>query len=140
MVENLKHKVLVVDDDPQVYKIVSRLLDTEKYEVESASDGLEALKKIRESRPELLILDLMMPGMSGLEVCEKIKGSPSTQDIMILILSAKDAQLDRRRSFEMGADDYISKPFHIASLARKIEYMFEKKSGDRIQNTVVSSQ
>jgi DNA-binding response OmpR family regulator len=124
-----KRRLLVVDDDPQVFKIISRLLDPEKYRVETAQDGLEALEKIQEMHPELLILDLMMPGMSGLEVCQVVKGKKETRNIMILVLSAKDAQVDRRRCFEIGADDYVTKPFHIASLARKIEYMFEKKKG-----------
>src|SRR3990167_2369406 len=127
MISTKKRTVLVVDDDPQIFKIISRLLDTDRYEVTAALDGFEALKKIQRDPPDLLILDLMMPGMSGFEVCEKIKKDFSDYSIMILILSAKDSQNDRRRCFEMGVDDYVTKPFHIASLARKIEYMFEKK-------------
>jgi DNA-binding response OmpR family regulator len=122
-----KHRILVVDDDPQVFKIISRLLDSEKYEVEAAGDGPEALRKIQHNRPELLILDLMMPGMSGIEVCQKVKNSAGNHPIMVLVLSAKDAQVDRRKCFEMGADDFETKPFHIATLARKIDRMFEKK-------------
>jgi len=121
-----KRKILVVDDDPQVYRIVSRLLDADCYEVFTASQGKEALEKIPDLKPDMLLLDLMMPEMSGVEVCEKIKKNPSTKDIVVFILSAKDGQVDRRRCFEVGADDYISKPFHIASLARKIEFTFEK--------------
>ncbi len=122
-----KHKILVVDDDPQIFKIIFRLLNSKKYQVASASNGNEALKKIEDEKPDLVILDLMMPGMSGLDVSKKIKENFSIQPIMILVLSAKDSQMDRRKCFEMGVDDYITKPFHIASLARKIEYMFEKK-------------
>lgn len=127
MAETPKRRLLVVDDDPQVFKIISRLLDPEKYKVDGAEDGLAALKRIGELQPELLILDLMMPGMSGWEVCQAVKGNPKTRGTLILVLSAKDAQVDRRRCFEMGADDYETKPFHIGSLARKIEYMFEKR-------------
>ncbi len=122
-----KRKILVVDDDPQVYRIVSRLLDGDHYEVFTASQGKEALDKIPLLKPDMLLLDLMMPEMSGVEVCEKIKKDPETKNIVVFILSAKDGQLDRRRCFEVGADDYISKPFHIASLARKIEFTFEKQ-------------
>lgn len=122
-----KHKVLVVDDDPQIFKIISRLLNSKKYHVISALNGSDGLKKIEEAKPELVILDLMMPGMSGIEVSKIIKENFSDQSIMILVLSAKDSQMDRRKCLEMGVDDYITKPFHIASLARKIEYMFEKK-------------
>src|SRR4029453_11381657 len=132
MTKTPKRRLLVVDDDPQVYKIISRLLDPDKYSVEGAEDGLAALKKMGDLKPELLVLDLMMPGMSGWEVCQAVKGNPGTREVMILVLSAKDAQVDRRRCFEMGADDYETKPFHIGSLARKIEYMFEKKAkGER---------
>lgn len=123
-----KRKILVVDDDPQVYRIVSRLLDSNLYEVYAASQGKEALDKIPLLKPDILLLDLMMPEMSGVEVCEKVKKNPETQKIVVFILSAKDGQVDRRRCFEVGADDYISKPFHIASLARKIEFTFEKNS------------
>ncbi len=123
-----KRKILVVDDDPQVYRIVSRLLDSNLYEVFAASQGKEALDKIPLLKPDILLLDLMMPEMSGVEVCEKVKKNPETQKIVVFILSAKDGQVDRRRCFEVGADDYISKPFHIASLARKIEFTFEKNS------------
>ncbi|MBF0491265.1 MAG: response regulator [Deltaproteobacteria bacterium] len=127
MEKNAKHSVLVVDDDPQIFKIVSRILNPNRYEVEKAQDGEEALKKISKYKPVLLLLDLMMPGMSGIEVCQKIKGSPGSKEIMILVLTAKDGQIDRRRCFESGADDFLVKPFHIDSLARKIEYMIGKK-------------
>lgn len=123
-----KRRILVVDDDPQVYRIVSRLLDEGIYEVFSASQGKEALEKIPHVKPNMVLLDLMMPEMSGVEVCEKIKQNPETKGIVVFILSAKDGQADRRKCFEAGADDYISKPFHIASLARKIEFTFEKQS------------
>lgn len=121
-----KRKILVVDDDPQVFRIVNRLLNSELYEIFTATHGREALEKIPQIKPDMLLLDLMMPEMSGIEVCEKIKKNPETQHIVVFILSAKDGQIDRRRCFEVGADDYISKPFHIASLARKIEFTFEK--------------
>ncbi len=124
---NTKHSVLVVDDDPQIFKIVSRILNPNQYEVEKAQDGMEALQKITQYKPILLLLDLMMPGMSGIEVCQKLKANPDSKEIMILVLSAKDGQIDRRRCFESGADDFLVKPFHIDSLARKIEYMIGKK-------------
>ncbi len=127
----MKRKILVVDDDPQIYKIISRLLDGEKYQIEAAVDGPEALNKVKENRPELLILDLMMPGMSGLEVCKKVKEDSLMKDVMVLILSAKDAQIDRRKCFEVGADDFETKPFHITLLARKIDYLFEKRDINR---------
>ncbi|MBL7685785.1 MAG: response regulator [Deltaproteobacteria bacterium] len=121
-----KKKILVVDDDPQVFRIISRLL-SHQYQLETAGDGIEAIQKIKYYQPHLLILDLMMPGMSGLEVCKTVKKN-GAEAIQILMLSAKDAQVDRRTCLEMGADDFETKPFHIASLMRKIHYMLEKAS------------
>jgi two-component system phosphate regulon response regulator PhoB len=91
------------------------------------SNGDSALREIQADPPDLVILDIMMPGMSGIEVCREIRKIRPQENIQVLMLSAKDSQSDRRRALEYGADDYVTKPFHIASLARKIEYMFEKR-------------
>jgi DNA-binding response OmpR family regulator len=122
----VKRKVLVVDDDPQVRKILMRMLAPATYEIRSADDGFSALQSVREWNPDLVILDIMMPGMSGIEVCRQIREEKPQQDLQILMLSAKDSQADRIRALEYGANDYVTKPFHIASLGRKIQYMFEK--------------
>lgn len=122
----VKRKVLVVDDDPQIRKILTRMLAPATYEIRSADDGFSALETVREWDPDLVILDIMMPGMSGIEVCRQIREEKPGQNLQILMLSAKDSQSDRRRALEYGANDYVSKPFHIASLGRKIQYMFEK--------------
>lgn len=122
----VKRKVLVVDDDPQIRKILTRMLAPATYEIRSADDGFTALQTVREWNPDLVILDIMMPGMSGIEVCRQIREEKPGGDLQILMLSAKDSQADRRRALEYGANDYVSKPFHIASLGRKIQYMFEK--------------
>ncbi len=122
-----KRKVLVVDDDPQIRKILERMLSVNVYEVQTASDGASALTKISENRFDLVILDIMMPGMSGIEVCREIRKTHSDPAMQVLMLSAKDSQSDRLRALEYGADDYVTKPFHVGSLARKIEYMLGKK-------------
>ncbi len=121
-----KRKVLVVDDDPQIRNILGRMLVDPSYEVFTASDGTAALEALKNFRPQLVILDIMMPGMSGIEVCRHIRQNHPKDEIQVLMLSAKDSQADRRLALEYGADDYVTKPFHIASLARKIKYMFEK--------------
>ncbi len=123
-----KRRVLVVDDDPQIRKILERMLSEDNYELRFASDGMAALKELSENAVDLVILDIMMPGMSGIEVCRQIRQRFGPEVIHVLMLSAKDSQSDRRRALEYGADDYITKPFHIASLGRKIEYIFEKKN------------
>ncbi len=120
-------KILVVDDDPTVHKLIVKKLSPEQYRVESVFDATTAIEEVGRHRPDLVILDLMMPRVSGIEVCRQIKSDSKTKDILVLILSAKESQSDRVKGLELGADDYISKPFHLASLARKIEYMLGKK-------------
>jgi len=123
-----KKKVLVVDDDPQIRKILERMLAGEDFDLCSVGDGQAAMAKVAEFNPDLVILDIMMPGMSGIEVCRQIREKYSKEDVQVLMLSAKDSQADRLRALEYGADDYVTKPFHIASLARKIAYIFQKKT------------
>ena len=126
-----KRKVLVVDDDPQIRRILERMLVGSSYEVRTAGDGLAALNQVKEDPPDLVILDIMMPGMSGIEVCRQIREANPGHPFQVLMLSAKDSQADRRRALEYGANDYVTKPFHIASLVRKIQYMFEKQGSER---------
>ena len=127
-----KYDILIVDDDPQVHKLISKMLPLEDYTIRSAYSATEAMTSIEGAKPDLVILDIMMPKVSGIEVCNKIKGNPETSNIMVLILSAKDAQEDRIEGLTHGADDYIAKPFHMQHLIRKIEHMLVK---DQILNS-----
>ncbi len=120
-------RILVVDDEPEIHAVLGKLLSREGFDVESAYTADEALKSIENTKPDLIILDIMMPRVSGIEVCNKLKANPATKDILILIVSARDAQADRIEGLTHGADDYVSKPFHLRSLVRKIEHMLEKK-------------
>lgn len=121
------HRILVVDDEPEIHTVLGKLLSKEGYAIDSAYGAEEAYKSIAETRPDLIILDIMMPKISGMEVCIRLKSDPSTRDILILIVSARDAQTDRLEGLRHGADDYVSKPFHLRSLVRKIEHMLAKK-------------
>jgi DNA-binding response OmpR family regulator len=121
-------KVLIVDDDPTVHKLITKKLSSEIYHVQSVFDASSALSEVERVKPDLVILDLMMPRASGIEVCKAIKENRETRDVMVLILSAKETQDDRIRGLQLGADDYISKPFHLAALSRKIEYMLAKRN------------
>lgn len=114
---------MIVDDDPQIHKLISKMLPIETYSVRSAYSANDAIDGIARAKPDILILDIMMPKISGMEVCDRLKSDPSTKDIPILILSAKDTQVDRLEGLTHGADDYISKPFHMRHLIRKIEHM-----------------
>ncbi|MBN1282197.1 MAG: response regulator [Proteobacteria bacterium] len=122
-----KARVLVVDDEPEIHAVLGKLLSNEGYEVESAYSAAEAIESIRGKRPDLILLDIMMPKVSGIELCNRLKSDPATSDIMVLIVSARDAQSDRIEGLTHGADDYVSKPFHLRTLARKIEHMLDKK-------------
>ena len=125
MGENL---ILLVDDEPQIHIVLGKMLKNEGFRVESAYNAQEAYDKIANEKPDLILLDIMMPKVSGIEVCNKLKGDPSTKDILIVIVSARDGQADRIEGLTHGADDYISKPFHLRSLVRKIQHILTKKS------------
>ncbi|MFH1829539.1 MAG: response regulator [Pseudomonadota bacterium] len=126
-IKDKSSRVLVVDDEPEIHAVLGKLLSKEGYDVDSAYSADEALKSIKNAKPDLIILDIMMPKVSGIEVCNKLKADSKTKDILILIVSARDAQADRIEGLTHGADDYVSKPFHLRSLIRKIEHMLTKK-------------
>jgi two-component system, OmpR family, alkaline phosphatase synthesis response regulator PhoP len=106
-----KPVVLVVDDEPYVVNLVALSLIPGKYEVIKSYSGLDALERVKKDAPDLIILDLMMPGLDGYEVCKKLKENALTQHIPIIILSAKGEMGDKLKGIKMGADDYMTKPF-----------------------------
>lgn len=120
--------ILIVDDEPQIHTVLGKLLAKEGFQVASAYSAEEAYRKVETNRPDLIILDVMMPKVSGIDVCNKLKADPNTKDILILILSARDQQADRLEGLTHGADDYVSKPFHLRSLVRKIQHMLTKRN------------
>ncbi len=138
----MPYKILIIDDDPMVHKIIGIKLKSlgSFCEVVSVMDPLKALDFIASFQPDLVVLDLMMPRMSGIEICQRIKADPRWQSVMVLILSAKEGQTDRIKGLEIGADEYVSKPFHVSSLVRKIEYMLEKKKADAIEQDSILLQ
>jgi len=122
-----RYEILIVDDDPQIHKLLGRMLSEEKFSVQSAFSADEAIAALKRFKPDLIVLDIMMPKVSGIEVLNHVRRNPSLSDILVLVLSAKDTQDDRLVGLEKGADDYISKPFHMRHLVRKIEHMIAKK-------------
>lgn len=126
-IKRATHRILVVDDEPEIHAVLGKLLENEGYEVVSTYNAQQALESITDKRPDLILLDIMMPKVSGIELCKLIKSDPATRDILVLIVSARDDQSDRIDGLAHGADDYVSKPFHLRSLARKIEHMLDKK-------------
>ena len=114
-------KILIADDKPEVVELVRVTLEREDYEIVDASNGKEALKKARLEKPDLILLDIVMPKMDGFEVCRKLKKDPEIKDIPILMLTAKGQEGDKKRGREVGASDYITKPFSPSALLIKIE-------------------
>ena len=123
----IKKKILVADDDPQIHGLLTRVLSSDEFEIIHAYDGQETVERINDEVPDLVVLDIMMPLKDGRDICQELKKNPKTKDIRVLILSAKDQQFDRVLGFDLGADDYVTKPFSPNHVARKIRRMFEEE-------------
>jgi two-component system alkaline phosphatase synthesis response regulator PhoP len=121
-----KEKILIVDDEEDVLELVRYNLDKNGYRVETATTGEEALNKARAKLPDLIILDLMLPGIDGLEVCKKLKNDPKTQNIPIIMLTAKGEEGDIVTGLEVGADDYITKPFSPKVLVARVRRILHR--------------
>ena len=121
-------KILIIEDDDDVRELIRYNLARENYEVYDTADGEAGLRTAQSSIPDLIILDLMLPGMSGLEICKELKSDKSTGDISIIILSAKGEESDIVVGLELGADDYITKPFSPRVLAARIKSVLRRKS------------
>jgi len=114
-------RILVVDDEPHLVRSLTYILQKEGYNVFSASNGEEALNKVKESRPDLIFLDVMMPKKNGYEVCKEIKESPDLKDIYVIILTAKGQAADREQGADAGADEFITKPFSPSEIISKVK-------------------
>jgi two-component system alkaline phosphatase synthesis response regulator PhoP len=115
-----KGRILVVDDEIYIVHILDFSLGMEGYEVVTALDGEQALEKARTEKPDLIVLDIMMPKLDGYETCKRLKADASTKDVPVILLSAKGRNVDQKVGFEVGADDYITKPFSPRKLVERI--------------------
>lgn len=113
-------RVLVVDDEPEIVALVAYHLAKAGYRVSTAASGQDALDMARRERPALIVLDLMLPGMSGFEVLEMLRGDDSTRDVAVLMLTARREEVDRIRGLSLGADDYLTKPFSPQELVLRV--------------------
>lgn len=116
-------KILIADDRSEVVELVKVALEGENYQILSASDGREALEKIRKMRPDLILLDIIMPKMDGFEVLENLTNNSKTKDIPVIMLTAKGQKVDEQKGRRLGAQDYVVKPFSPSHLLNKIEEM-----------------
>ncbi|WP_413175780.1 diguanylate cyclase [Anabaena azotica] len=127
--------ILVVDDVKLNLQIVAKILDNVGYEYTFASNGYQALERVQSARPDLILLDLMMPEMDGLEVCEKIQANPELSEIPIIFISASQEQEHLLQAFQKGAVDYVAKPFHTAELLARVRMHLELKySRQKLKN------
>jgi DNA-binding response OmpR family regulator len=117
----MNNKILIVDDEPDIVELVSYNLKKDGFRVMTASDGEEALKKIRKDKFDLVVLDLMLPGIQGVELCRIIRNDPKTANTPIIMLTAKGEEVDRVIGLESGADDYMTKPFGARELIARIK-------------------
>jgi two-component system, OmpR family, response regulator MprA len=125
----MKEKILIIEDDEGILRFLRRGMALENYQVETAVDGHEGINKNREWHPDLVVLDWMLPGMDGLEVCRRIR---SSGPVPILMLTAKDMIQDRVQGLDAGADDYMVKPFELDELMARIRALLRRTQPDRI--------
>lgn len=122
----MKADILVVDDDPKITQLLKRVLSLEGYAVRTASSGEEGLAQAAAKDPDLVILDILMPGIDGIEVCRRLRTS-SAADVPILLLTAKDDVSDRVRGLDGGADDYVVKPFELDELLARVRALLRRR-------------
>jgi twitching motility two-component system response regulator PilG len=122
-----QNHILIVEDEESLLKLESILLTTRGYRVTGVTNGGAALEAIIADRPDLVLLDIMMPGIDGFEVCRIIKSDPATRDIPVVMLTAKKSTYDQTRGLEAGASAYITKPFKSQKIAEVIEGLLPKK-------------
>ena len=123
-------KILVIEDDPATSRLVDYTLRHEGYQVSKASNGLEGIRKVHEEKPDLLILDVMLPGMDGFEICHRLRSEPATAQLPILMFSAKAQEIDKNTGLKVGADDYLSKPADPSEIVKRVAILLARKTTD----------
>jgi len=125
-----KPRVLIVEDEAPILDALLYNLQKENFDVSTAMSGREALQKCQSQVPDLVILDLMIPPPDGLQVCRQLRSDPRTKDVRILMLTAKAEETDEIVGFNMGADDYVSKPFRVKPLIERIKALLRRNTGE----------
>ena len=126
------NSILIVDDDEKLVLLLRTYFEREHFVVYTASDGMMALNLLRRYEPQIMILDVMMPGIDGFEVCRRVR---QHNDIPIIFLTAKDEETDRLVGLNIGADDYVAKPFNVKELIAIVNARLRRARGEVIQNT-----
>jgi DNA-binding response OmpR family regulator len=124
----VKQTVLVVDDDPLILRVGATVLDLEEFEVVTSESAEEALERLETSTPDLLVADIMLPGMDGFELCRRVRSEDRLARLPIVVLTARDGGDDRRRGAEVGVDAYMTKPFSPLELIDQIDRLLDERS------------
>ena len=132
----MAYKILLVDDEPDILEIISYSLESAGYKIYKANNGLEAIKIAKKIIPDLIIMDLMMPHMNGIDACDAIRKSDNLNDVIITFLSARGEDFSKIAGFEAGADDYITKPIKPKVLLSKIKALLRRKSSEQDQTII----
>ncbi|MCA9070888.1 MAG: response regulator, partial [Planctomycetaceae bacterium] len=135
-----KQKILIIEDERTLVEVLTYNLTNEGFEVLSATDGQDGLRRAQRELPDLILLDLMLPVIDGLQVCRQLRSDPRTQDLRILMLTARSEEIDEIVGFNMGADDYVTKPFKIKPLVHRIKALLRRSVPDRAHSDRVAVQ
>jgi len=134
----VSQKIYIVEDEPDIRETLKYNFSNEGFKVFTAPDGEEALSNIKKVLPDVLILDLMLPGVSGLDVCKSIRTDDDIRDMSIIMLTAKGEEIDRVIGFELGADDYVTKPFSVRELILRVKVLLKKQRESLVENKLVT--
>lgn len=129
------HSILIVDDDAFIRKPLEYILEQEGYEARTACDGDECMEQVRSQRPDLIILDVMMPRRDGFEICEVLKNDADLTDIPVILLTARGREADRERGMKLGAADFMTKPYSPSQLLQRIEELLDEANEEDMGRT-----
>ena len=127
----MPHRIFIVEDEPDLRDTLSFNFENEGFKVSSFPDGEKCLTSVKKNKPDLVILDLMLPGINGLDVCREIRSKEENNDVSIIMLTAKGEEIDRIVGFELGADDYVTKPFSVRELILRVKVLLKKRSDNQ---------
>src|SRR6188474_2914854 len=135
-----KAHILIVEDDRSLAEVLEYNLRQDGYQTSVANDGQDGLRQARLKTPDLVLLDLMLPMVDGLEVCRRLRADPITRNVLVLMLTAKSEETDEVVGFSVGTDDYVAKPFSVKVLLERIRALLRRRDGNGVAGNVVVSQ